>query len=142
METAQRTFNDLIADKDGLINSQKEVIAGMQIEFDANRRKLREAQGVKTSMGNEIEGLQGEIINLNEQNVGNKHRPHTKHLHQQIEVEREKNEELMRRLDDQILITSKTELAFDTQKSLLNAKNEIIKNRWSKKVSKHQSAIS
>ena len=32
----------------------------------------------------------------------------------------------MRRLDDQILITSKTELAFDTQKSLLNAKNQKI----------------
>ena len=78
METAQRTFNDLIADKDGSINSQKEVIAGMNIEFEANRRKLLEAQGVKTSMGNEIKGLQGEIINLNEQNVGSKHSPHTK----------------------------------------------------------------
>ena len=116
METAQRTFNDLIADKDGLINSQKEVIAGMQIEFDANRRKLLEAQGVKTSMGNEIKGLHGEIINLNEQNVGSKHIPHTKHLHQQIEVKREKNEELLRRLDDQILITSKTELALILKK--------------------------
>ena len=52
-------------------------------------------------MGNEIKGPQGEIINLNEQNVGSKPCPHTKHLHQQIEVEREKNEELLRRLDDQ-----------------------------------------
>ena len=57
METAQRTFNDLITDKDGLINSQKEVIVGMQIEFDDNRCKLLEAQGVITSMGNDIKGL-------------------------------------------------------------------------------------
>ena len=53
MKTAQRTFNGLITDKDGLINSQKEVIAGMQIEFDDNRCKLLEAQGVITSMGND-----------------------------------------------------------------------------------------
>ena len=129
METAHRTFNDLITDKDGLINSQKEVIAGMQIEFDDNRCKLLEAQGVITSMGNDINGLQEEINNLNEQNVGSKHSHHNIHLHQQIEVEREKNEELKRRLDDQIVITRKTELAFDTQNSLLNAKDEIIENQ-------------
>ena len=80
-------------------------------------------------MGNDIKGLQEEINNLNEQNVGSKHSHYTIHLHQQIEVEREKNEELKRRLDDQIVITGKTELAFDTQNSLLNAKDEIIKNQ-------------
>ena len=45
-----------------------------------------------------------------------------------LENEKHVNWNLERKLDDQVLITKKTELAFSTQEKLVNAKNEIIEN--------------
>ena len=49
-------------------------------------------------------------------------------LTQQLECEEKLNLELAKKLEDQIVITNKTELVFNTQEKLVNSKKEIIEN--------------
>ena len=49
-------------------------------------------------------------------------------LTHELESERSSSQVLVKKLDGQVLITNKTELAFNTQTDFINAKNEIIRN--------------
>ena len=49
-------------------------------------------------------------------------------LERKLEYEKEVNKDLVKKIGDQIFITKKTEVAFNTQTELVNAKNEIIEN--------------
>lgn len=123
MEKSQTTLCDLIEDKDELIATQKTIIKGLISERDTNIVKLEEAENIITLKDAELIQCQSKLSCLAENTTA----ADQSNVYQ-VEVERKKNENLDRKLQDQILITQKYELAFNTQEKLVISKNELIEN--------------
>ena len=119
---------ELSKDKDELISSQKALIDGMhKVDADINstRKKLGDSRDLIIHKDAELDKCKMEIIKLSENSTSPDGRLELEH---QLEDEKDANNDLVKKLRDQILITKKTKLAFNTQNELVNAKNEIVEN--------------
>ena len=129
MEMAHNTMRDLIENKNDVIESQKQIIKGIQndtdTDTDSTRSKLEEARDIIVQKDIVLDKCNEEIASLVESlsSVGDRKMEHLTH---QLESERQLNQDMAKKLEDQVIITNKTELAFSTQTDLVNAKNDII----------------
>ena len=112
MEVTQKTLHDLISDKDYVIESQKTIIEGFQVRHDSEIRILESnlEKAKNTIAQKDIKIDEYKIAIARETNSGQ-----TDDLKHQIDIERKKNEDLTKKLEDQILISEKIDLAFSTQ---------------------------
>ena len=126
MEVVHKTLQDLIIDKDEVIDSQKVVIENFLKNSDPDTEKyLKEAKNVIAWKEAEIVNCQKEIKRMEDIYQRNED---SNELMRQLKNEKEVKKNLIKQLDDQLLITQKTELAFKTQEQLIRAKSEIIDN--------------
>ena len=131
MEMAHNTMRYLIEDKNDVIESQKQIIKDIQNDTDTDRdsirSKLEEARDIIVQKDIVLDKCNEEIASVEESlsSVGDRKMEHLTH---QLESERQLNQDMVKKLEDQVIITNKTELAFSTQTNLVNAKNDIIQN--------------
>ena len=97
-----------------------------KVDADINntRIQLGETRNVIIHKDAEIDKCKMEIIKVSENSTSDG----CLEMEHKLEYEKEGNKDLVKKLADQIIITEKTELAFNTQNELVNAKNEIIEN--------------
>ena len=127
MELAHSSLNKLVEDKDETIGNQKTIIDSLQKQnniLENAKTDLIDARKIISLKNAEISKRQeeAELIKTGadpDQIIV---------LNAQLESLKEANEILTSKWKDQTLITTKTELAFDTQNKLIASKSEIIEN--------------
>ena len=131
MEETQKSLSETIADKEELISNQRKVIDELKTKADMSTspedlKEVRDIVAIKeaevSSCQNEIQRLKKVVAELENHDVKQAE------IASQLQAEKDKNEALQRRLDDQITITSKTEMALKTQEKLTAAKVDLIEN--------------
>ena len=131
MEQTQQSLNEMIADKEELINNQRKVIDELQSKSDLSitSEDLKEVRDIVAIKETEVSSCQDEIQRLkqivaeSESNVAR-----DAEIASKLQAEKDKNVALEKRLDDQITITNKTEMALKTQEKLTAAKVDLIEN--------------
>ena len=128
-ELAQSTLQNLLYDKDDMIESQKTIIEGFQGEtktdIDALTSKLENAKYTISERNIEIEEFKREVEQLKNRNDIYSNCDVEK-LKQSYAEEVRKNEILNRKLEDKEIIINKMELAYTTQDEPVKTKTELI----------------
>ena len=93
----------------------------------AQDRSLIEARDLIVQKDIVLDKCNEEIATVEESlsSVGDRKMEHLTH---QLESERQLNQDMAKKLEDQVIITNKTEFAFSTQTDIVNAKDDIIQN--------------
>lgn len=119
METAQVTLNKLIDDRNEFIKNQKTIIDSFNnSDIHTVEEDLKEARKVITLKNDELEkcrAIQSKATNEDQTSLIGK-----------LEQTEKEKDMLCRKLDDQMIITQKAELAFTTLEKLVSSKNENI----------------
>ena len=126
IEVAHNTLRDLINNKDELIQSQKTIIEGIQKDVETLNERDN-AEDIIASKDLQLEKCKNEIVSLRRNSTSTSNHE-LEELGRQLELERQINREMDKKLEDQTVIVNKTELAFDAKTELVNSKNDIIEN--------------
>ena len=131
MEQTQQSLSETIADKEELINNQRKVIDELKTKADMSTspEDLKEVRDIVAVKEAEVSSCQDEIQRL-KLVVAESENNNVKQaeIALQLQAEKDKIEAVQRRLDDQITITNKTEMALKTQEKLTAAKVDLIEN--------------
>ena len=113
-----------------MIKSQKTIIAGLQKNNDSvsNEDDLIEARKTITLKETEISKYLKELERVKTEKSNEESDDQMIVLNAKLQSLEEDNETFKKRLEDQITIRQKTELAFETQGKLIESKTEIINN--------------
>ena len=124
IELAHNTLRDLITNKDELIQSQKTIIEGIQKDVETLNERDN-AEDIIASKDLQLEKCKNEIVSLRRNSTSTSNHE-LEELRRQLELEKQINQDMVKKLEDQTVIGNKTELAFDAKTELVNSKNEII----------------
>ena len=130
IEMTCETLHKLARDKDEIIAQQKIIInsckSDEQNEELANlRTKLDDANRNIEESNLKLRETQSLLhIQINETNTADSEK-----LKKELEIVQRIKEDLCNELTNQVLLTKRTELAFNTQSKLVNTKDELIKNQ-------------
>ena len=113
LQKNQKTLNDLLNDKDEIIESQTKIIESTEVELKETHKALLDSRVVLESKENELSKYLVELQLSKDKN------PSDTGL-------KEANETLLKKLEDQNTLIEKTENAFKTQEKLLSTKCELI----------------
>ena len=133
MEAAQLTLQELICDKDALIESQNVIIESLQTntknDTGSADLRLEDANVTIAQINTELDVCKKELALLKKNDNKNKNgEDKVNELTCLIKEERQRNSELLRKIGDQVKLCRSIELAFDTQGKQIGAKNDIITN--------------
>ena len=115
LKKTKKTLQDLISDKDEIIESQKELLKVKSLEKNIKVGTMveKESNEIDMTLNEKYDAaVNVELANLTRQ-LGSAEQRYT---------------DMGKKLEDQALILHKTELAYESQTELLNAKSEIIEN--------------
>ena len=128
LKKTQKTLQDLICDKDEIIESQKELLKVKSLEKNIKVSTMVEKES------NEIDKKRNRDMpsKLDSQTLNEKNdaavNVELANLTCQLSSAEQRYTDMGKRLEDQALILHKTELAYESQTELLNAKNEVIEH--------------
>ena len=114
-EANQEKLNDLVKDKDEIIDSQRKIIENTGLELKETREALLDSRVVLEAKENDLSKYRMELQLSMERN------PSDTGL-------KDANNTLIQKLEDQNTLIKKTELAYETQEKLLSTKCEIIES--------------
>ena len=129
MEQAQKTFNDLVSDKDEMIENQKMIINKFQADNDSDTTAadLKEVRDIVSIKEAELSSCQDEVRRL-KLKISQSENSGSDNLKNQLQSTLEANDALDKKLLNQIAITKKTEHALETQQKLTASKVDLIEN--------------
>ena len=129
LEITRTTLKQLISDKDALIASQEERLQSLvktHKTITTDTMELDEARKVIIQKDAEINHHKNDIEKLNM--VTHEWSKEFEDLKKKYEAENTHRKILEKRIEDQTVIASKAELAFNSESELVQAKDEIIEN--------------
>ncbi len=113
-ETSQKMMEDLVRDRNEMIESQRIIINNTKAELEELKEDLRESRNIIGSKEEEINECRNELHTSIEKN-----REH---------IESHDNELILKKLEDLTTLNEKTELAYEVQNKLINSKCELIES--------------
>ena len=126
LEAGQKALNDLVEDRNVVINSQKTILDNDKIELSDIKEKLIEAKKLNEVKERDVADMKEKIAAL--ESTGNGSQNAIKKLEEELGNAESNKQILMKKLEDQISLTKKAEIAFDTQEKLTLSKCEVIEN--------------
>ena len=129
LEQTQQSLNEVLADKDELIDFQKKKIEGLKENAvsETASEDLKEVRDIIAIKDAEVLSSQEEIQRLKQQ-IAQLNSNNAEDISTQLLSAKAENDTLVKKLEDQITITAKTELALKAQERLIASKVELIEN--------------
>ena len=120
-EANQKILNDLILDRNEMIESQKTIIESTKADLQKMNEDLHDSRNLWALKEEELKQCRNELQIASDKN-------HESLGTESISQLKETNDTLLKKLNDQKTLTMKTELAFETQDKLIASKCELIES--------------